>query len=102
MLLTQFVTDTSDAAVGLFAVMVMLKIHIVSGTEYKMIMNVSFVNMGGENVRIFPFQNLTSQFFSDGMSFFVRHFSWLECLDNMEGFILSVLPVYKTLLCGVV
>lgn len=39
--------------IGLFAVVIFVVFDVVSSTKNDVIMNVSFVNMGGNNIRIF-------------------------------------------------
>ena len=52
--LAQFITQITDVVIGLFAVVIFVVFDVVSSTKYDVIMNVSFVNMGGNNIRIFP------------------------------------------------
>ena len=56
MLGTQLIIQMSDVIVGLFTVMVFLMIDVICSTENDVVMNVSFVNVGGYNVRVFSFQ----------------------------------------------
>ena len=51
--LAQFITQITDVVIGLFAVVIFVMFDVVSSTKYDVIMNVSFVNMGGNNIRIF-------------------------------------------------
>ena len=44
-------------------------IDIISSTENDVIMNVSFVDMGSYNVRVFAFQKFVRKFYTDLMSF---------------------------------
>ena len=49
----QFITQFTDVVIGLFAVVIFVVFDVVSGTKNDVIMNVFFVNMGGNNIRIF-------------------------------------------------
>ena len=51
--LAQFITQFTDVVIGLFAVVIFVVFDVVSGTKNDVIMNVFFVNMGGNNIRIF-------------------------------------------------
>ena len=53
---TQFITQFSDVIVGLFAVMVFFVIDVVSSTKYDVIMDMTFINMSGNYIRILPLQ----------------------------------------------
>ena len=53
MFLAQFITQFPDVVIGLFAVVIFVVFDVVSGTKNDVIMNVFFVNMGGNNIRIF-------------------------------------------------
>ena len=76
-----------DVIVGLFTVMVFLMIDVICSTENDVVMNVSFVNVGSYNVRVFSFQKLIGKLYADLMSFLIRYFSGHECLNQMEGFV---------------
>lgn len=52
MFLAQFITQFTDVVIGLFAVVIFVVFDVVSGTKNDVIMNVFFVNMGGNNIRI--------------------------------------------------
>ena len=52
-LLAQFITQFPDVVIGLFAVVIFVVFDVVSGTKNDVIMDVSFINMGGNNIRIF-------------------------------------------------
>lgn len=54
MFLAQFITQFPDAVIGLFAVVIFVVFDVVSSAKNDVIMNVSFVNMGGNNIRKFP------------------------------------------------
>lgn len=49
----QFITKFPNVVIGLFAVVIFVVFDVVSSTKNDVIMNVSFVNMGGNNIRIF-------------------------------------------------
>lgn len=38
-----------------FAVVIFVMLDVISSTKYDVIMNMSFINVCGENIRIFPF-----------------------------------------------
>ena len=48
-----FITKFPNVVIGLFAVVIFVVFDVVSSTKNDVIMNVSFVNMGGNNIRIF-------------------------------------------------
>ena len=54
MLAAQFIAQFSDAVIALLAIMVFVMFDVVSGTENDMVMDVTFINVCGDNVRIFP------------------------------------------------
>ena len=56
MLGTQLIIQMPDVIVGLFTVMVFLMIDVICSTENDVVVNVSFVNVGSHNVRVFSFQ----------------------------------------------
>ena len=49
----QFITQFPDVIIGLFAVVIFVVFNVVSRAKNDVIMNVPFVNMGGNNIRIF-------------------------------------------------
>lgn len=51
--LAQFITQFPDVVIGLFAVVIFIVFDVVSSTKNDVIMDVSFINMGGNNIRIF-------------------------------------------------
>ena len=71
----------SYVIVGLFTVMVFLMIDVIGSTENDVVVNVSFVNVGSHNVRVFSFQKFIGKLYADLMSFFIRYFSGHKCLD---------------------
>ena len=52
--LAQLITQIPDVVIGLFAVVIFVMFDVVSSAKNDVIMNVSFINMGGYNIRIFP------------------------------------------------
>ena len=54
MLPAQLITQFPDVIIGLFAVVIFVMFDVVSSAKNDVIMNVSFINMGGYNIRIFP------------------------------------------------
>lgn len=67
--------------------MVFLMIDVICSTENDVVMNVSFVNVGSYNVRVFSFQKFIGKLYADLMSFLIRYFSGHECLNQMESFV---------------
>ena len=53
MLVAQLITQFPDAVIGLLAVMIFVMFKVVCGTKNDMVMDVTFINMCGDNVRIF-------------------------------------------------
>lgn len=87
MLGTQLIIHMPDVIVGLFTVMVFLMIDVICSTENDVVMNVSFVNVGSHNVRVFSFQKFIGKLYADLMSFLIRYFSGHKCLNQMESFV---------------
>ena len=52
--LAQLITQFPDVIIGLFAVVIFVVFNVVSRAKNDVIMDVPFVNMGGNNIRIFP------------------------------------------------
>ena len=50
----QEVTQFPDVVIRLFAVVIFVMLDVISSTKYDVIMNMSFINVCGENIRIFP------------------------------------------------
>ena len=48
-----FITKFPNVVIGLFAVVIFVVFDVVSNAKNDVIMNVFFVNMGGNNIRIF-------------------------------------------------
>lgn len=67
--------------------MVFLMIDVICSTENDVVMNVSFVNVGSHNVRVFSFQKFIGKLYADLMSFLIRYFSGHKCLNQMESFV---------------
>ncbi len=59
--LAQFITQFTDAVVGLFTVMVFVMFDVVSSTKNDVVVDVTFINMGGDNIRIFSLLKLCRQ-----------------------------------------
>jgi hypothetical protein len=55
MLAAQLITQFPDAVIGLLAVVVFVVFDVVGSTKNDMVMDVTFINMGGDNIRIFSF-----------------------------------------------
>ncbi len=53
MLAAQLVTQFSDAVIALLAVMVFVVFHVVGGTKNDVVVDVTFINMCGDNIRKF-------------------------------------------------
>ena len=50
MLLTQLITQVTDAVIGLVAVMVFIMVYVICSTKDNVIMDVTFINVSGNNV----------------------------------------------------
>ena len=87
MLGTQLIIQMPNVIVGLFTVMVFLMIDVICSTENDVVVNVSFVNVGSHNVRVFSFQKFIGKLYTDLMSFLIRYFSGHKCLYQMKGFV---------------
>ena len=53
MLATQLITQFPDAVIGLLAVMIFVMFKVVGGTKNDVVMDVTFINMCSDNVRLF-------------------------------------------------
>lgn len=51
---TQLIIHATDMVIGLFTVMIFFVIYIICSTENDVVVNVSFVDVSGNDVRIFP------------------------------------------------
>ena len=87
MLGTQLIIHMPDVIVSLFTVMVFLMLDVICSTENDVVMNVSFVNVGSHNVRVFSFQKFIGKLYADLMSFLIRYFSGHKCLYQMKCFV---------------
>ena len=52
MLPTEVIAQTADIVIGLFAVMIFLMVDVISSTKNDVVVDVSFVNVGSDNIRI--------------------------------------------------
>ena len=52
MLPAEFIAQTADVVIGLFAVVVFLVVYVIGGAENDMVVNVPPVCMGADNVRV--------------------------------------------------
>ena len=76
-----------DVIVGLFTVMVFLMIDVICSTENEVVMNVSFLNVGSHNVRVFSFQKFIGKLYADLMSFLIRYLSGHKSMYQMKCFV---------------
>ena len=51
---TEIFIQAANVVVGLFTVMIFFVIHIICGTENDVVVNVTFINMSGNDIRKFP------------------------------------------------
>ena len=51
--LAQFITQFPDVVIGLFAVVIFVMFDVISDAKNDVIMDVFFINMSGNNIRIF-------------------------------------------------
>ena len=54
MFLAQLVAQMPDTVIGLFAVVIFVVFKVVGSTKYDVVMDMTFINMRGNNIRIFP------------------------------------------------
>lgn len=54
MLATQHIAQFSDAVIGLLTVVAFVMLKVVRRTENDVVMDMTFINMCGDNIRIFP------------------------------------------------
>ena len=50
MLPAEAVTQVADIVIGPFAVVIFLMVHIISGAKNDVVMEVSFINVGADNI----------------------------------------------------
>ncbi len=81
--------------IAFFTVMVMVMINIVGSTEDQMIVNMAFVNVRGQYIRIFSFKKLVGQFFSNCMCLVIGNFSRSKRLYQIKCLIFSVFVHWK-------
>ena len=55
MLPAEVIAQAADVVIGLFTVMIFLMVDVISGTENDVVVDVSFIYMGTDNVGVFPF-----------------------------------------------
>ena len=67
MLGTQLIIQMSYVIVCLFTVMVFLMIDVICSTENDVVVNVSFVNVGSHNVRVFSFQKFIGKLYAEAI-----------------------------------
>ena len=53
MLPAEGVAQIADVVIGLFTVVVFLMVYVISGAENDVVVDVSFVNVGSDNIRVF-------------------------------------------------
>ena len=53
MLPAEVITQVADVVIGLFAVVIFLVVYVISGEKNDVVVDVSFVNMGSDNIRVF-------------------------------------------------
>ena len=54
MLSTEGVAQIADVVIGLFAIVIFLMVYVIGGTENDVVMCMPFVNVGSDNIRVFP------------------------------------------------
>lgn len=55
MLTAEVIAQTADVVIGLFAVVIFLVVYVISGAENDMVVDMSPVYMGADNVRVSSF-----------------------------------------------
>ncbi len=53
MLSAEGVAQIADVVIGLFTVVVFFVVYVISGAENDVVMDVSFVNVSGDNIGLF-------------------------------------------------
>ena len=54
MLPAEVIAQAADVVIGLFTVMVFLMVDVIGGAENNVVMDVAFIYMGADNIRVFP------------------------------------------------
>ena len=57
------IAQAADVIVTLFAVMIFHMVDVISGAKNDVVVDVSFVNVGSDNIRDFPFKSLPASIF---------------------------------------
>ena len=53
MLPAEVIAQAADVVIGLFTVMIFFMVDVISGAENDVVVDVSFIYMGADNVRVF-------------------------------------------------
>ena len=53
MLPADVITQAADVVIGLFAVVIFLMVYVISGTKNDVVVDMSFVNVGSDNIGLF-------------------------------------------------
>ena len=71
--------------IAFFAIVIFLMIDVICSKKNDVVVDLPFVNVGGHNVRVFPFQKFVGKLHTDLVGFLIRHFSRHERLYQMKG-----------------
>ena len=55
MLPAEVIAHVADIVIGLFAVVIFLMVNVISGAKNDVVVDMSFIYMGADNVRVFSF-----------------------------------------------
>ena len=89
MLGAQLVTESADASVRCFAIVVFAVRDMVGGTENDVIMRMLAVRVSGNNIRMMAAQKTVGKVDSDGVCFFIGNLAGRKGLYQMVGLCFS-------------
>ena len=87
MLFAEFVIEPAYVVIAPFAVVIFFMVYVVCGAKNNVVVNVSFVNMGRNDIRIFPLKKSVRKLHANCVSFLIGNLSRHEGLYQMEGFV---------------
>ena len=87
MLPAEVIAQAADVVIGLFAVMIFLMIDVIGGAENNVVVNVAFINMGADNIRVFSLSKPVGKLHAYLVGFLIRNLTGEKRLYQVIGFI---------------
>lgn len=87
MLPAEVIAQAADVVISLFAVMIFLMVDVIGGTKNDVVVDVSFVNVGSDNIRVFSLQKFVGKLHAYLVGFLIRNLAGEKRLYQMIGFI---------------